>query len=1213
MEHNFNGGLDHKPCTNDISPIDVQLLLSSIHNTDELVRKYHTKCFENDELQKNLVSLNELSTQIRQLYASEQEKNEKLVRGKQNVDEENQRLNAELAATQHEHINSQTLQSQTIAELEYQLETTEKENVAKYLDLCELFVAQGLILHTNGLSTTILTRKCSAIRATLKSHNRRFEWTDCSNGNKNATKATKSPTKATAKCKCVTTTSPTKNAANANPMKRVITCEKGTMFTQTTATRSTCTSAFITKTDASTNTSSDEMDIDVESIVQRILDEMVPMPPFLPPIYEPQHMDNVNLTPGTNASTQTANRKYRNQGTITRIQNVRKHLDYNNAESTQSMFNDSLACIKKENLSTSFGSMSNLLMSQHVAPEIGFWICGHLWLLLGEIMFPTAVQNQQTVGYQKQMPSDPKFMEKLQQIQSMFGVKPTNLPYNDLNDNETSGLAAEPMTDLGDKNVPSTSLIKETASDCSQDSIRSYDSGRVVVSKVRDFSKLSSFTDDNSVDASQEVALLPVPSLVENVCKETSNLAENRPNLQITIPMRAIQIDKSIASGGQKQQFKVPKRRLAGCNAEENIKNKKRKTVKTVNTHKLVICKRVSLNFILFSNFQTKSPKTVATSNLFEESNDQFNAPMEDICEYFSCPKMLSPIRDLPDDENCEMSAQTTLIVDKEMERISPAIEPKIMEPNDHESNEMEMEEISADIVGTNNATRVEMEILEDPHLETITEETILAPNQIKPIELDIADAKDSPETMDDYYSPASPPPEQYSTAMPSTIPLHTQIESIEIMSSAMPMACANDSPQSIFDRLIKGYSHATRSKLCTNLKTTLDADESYTIASLRNAIETLCMQSTEWTSTAITDCVEKMLKLTWRPMLLAKALLEVIEDTIEPICFEFTPPSPAMTRTHQKCLLLIVRIDQEIPSFKKYIEYQLERNLFQFRQNLQLSAMINLTHLHIALIDLESLSDRPKVRLFIYKCLYYYTQKAIPMIYAMLMAHPHCLPHANAVNLEMDPLVRAIISIMTNIQYTTTVKTEQNYRKSDTYNVLKRRYGYFADKSFPIDCVVDYCVECIRFGRLLNVDYALILVAKHQGCEWAIKAIVEKHLLPMLQTYVSGDIVLNKQNDDRICTILFTVASIVKTSTLDQKVDYFLNIFATCLNVTDRAAVQEAAISAICQMSRFGCGQIYPYLSAWKPTYEINSNVMAMLNTIVYQKSRNFWYGPKP
>lgn len=592
---------------------------------------------------------------------------------------------------------------------------------------------------------------------------------------------------------------------------------------------------------------------------------------------------------------------------------------------------------------------------------------------------------------------------------------------------------------------------------------------------------------------------------------------------------------------------------------------------------------------------------------------------IENIFEYFRCPKVLSPIHDLPSPVLGDIEA----LNERPIEQSTLGEATPAGAPSEDESNEMEIMENIETVALSNSVTPTITRVTDVPDIDAETSATS-NPNRVS---VDRAEgratqAEEAPEPTesaeDALYdcSPASPPPEECSSAVPTIIPLYTQIDStVATPHHPSALSCPNDASQSIFDRLVKGYSHVTRTKLLNNNNKSLTTDESYTIASLRNSIELLCMPNTEWTSAAITICVEKMLKLTWRPMLLVKALLEVIEDTTDSMCYDYTPPSPAMSRTHQKCLLLIVRIDREIPSFMKYIEFQLERSLFQFSQSLKLPAMINLTHLYIGLIDLGQPSDRSKVRLFIYKCLYYYAHKATPMIYAMLMAHPHALPHANAIDFEPDPLVRVIVSIITNTRYMPigTMPPNPMHRKNEMHQVLKRRYGYFADKSFPIDCAVDHCVECIRFGRLMNVDYALILLAKRQGCEWAVKSIIEKHLLPMLHAYVSGDIVVNTQNDERIRSIIFTIASIVKTFPLDGKIDFYLNIFVTCLNATGRPAIQEAAISAMCQLSRFGCAQIYPFISAWKkPIGEVSPKLLAMLNTVVYQKSRNFWYGPK-
>lgn len=570
MEFDFNDSIEPPPrAPPAMKPFDVQLLLSSIHRTDDLVRNFNTKCDENKQMQRELKDLKDLSNQIRQLYVSEKEKNEKLMRDKQAASDENQRLKAELAAIQHEQINNETLQKQTIAEWEYRLESSTKESNARYVGLCESVVAQGLILQTNGLSTTSLTKKCAQAREVLKSHNRPFEWTE----SRSASKVTRSPTKAT-KCKCNSTPSPTKDAANTIQPKRVMTSEKGTMFTQTTATRSTCTSAFIRMVDASTNTISDDPDVELCSVVQKILDEMVPLPPYQSPIHEIAPIDSVASTAYTNESTQTDVKKYRNQGTVTRIQNVRKRVNYirNDSELNQPMFNDPMRSIKKEDIASPFGSMSNLLMAQHMAPEIAFGGNRsqqflHLWILLGEILFPIA---DQSVNFPKPASPDPKLMEKFQKIQSMLGGQPLSSPYSGLV-NDVAEPCIDLMTDSGDENMPTATFIKESASDCSQDSIRSNESDRMSRHEERDFSTLSAFVDDNSVDAS-----FGVPREEENL-----------PILPETMHTFVSQTNHNVVKGDKCQQFKVPKRKMLRTVAEGSNNKRKRKVENKVNPESL--------------------------------------------------------------------------------------------------------------------------------------------------------------------------------------------------------------------------------------------------------------------------------------------------------------------------------------------------------------------------------------------------------------------------------------------------------------------------------------------------------------------------------------------------------------------------------------------------------------------------------------------------
>lgn len=463
---------------------------------------------------------------------------------------------------------------------------------------------------------------------------------------------------------------------------------------------------------------------------------------------------------------------------------------------------------------------------------------------------------------------------------------------------------------------------------------------------------------------------------------------------------------------------------------------------------------------------------------------------------------------------------------------------------------------------------------------------------------------------VDFNYSPASPRhEEQISTEEPPVIPINT-------LWSPNPSNCTaetSDEPtieaESVMNQIIHNYSPKMRGDAMSATTTSeLTAAETYLLASVRNAVESYCIAN-EWTTSAVSCCVEKMLLLSRRPKHLAMAVLEVIEDSREPISFEFTPPAPALQPSHQKCLVLVKRIAHQIPSFDSYLQYELERSLFTFAQDLAVPAMTNLAQFYIALIDTEQPMDKSKVALFVYKSLYYYTHKAIPLVFTMIMAHPFILPHANAVEFIEDPLVRTIISILTNIIYTTDNDKEKSYKKGDMFLTLKRRYGYFADKSFSIDGAVDYCIECIKTSRLQNVDYALILLAKRQGCEWARKQIVEKHLIPMLYQFVSSNLSTTDEHDERIRVILFTIGSIVKTFPPHDNIESFLSIFVRCLNATERQSIQEAAVLAICQTSRFSMTNVYRQLAKWRPKYKVSTNIRATLHTIVYRKPKGFWF----
>lgn len=598
-----------------------------------------------------------------------------------------------------------------------------------------------------------------------------------------------------------------------------------------------------------------------------------------------------------------------------------------------------------------------------------------------------------------------------------------------------------------------------------------------------------------------------------------------------------------------------------------------------------------------------------------EDEYDEDNIDAEQIQRILdslvAVPKLISPIKDWPEDIHIETPPLIDLDAEP-LERIKapptnvPSIE-RSLSPPPNETSTSAISSIESEVPNEDPAN-----ITDEPN--KIEEVSLESPNQLECITNTIDSIVHEPNTIEEipgdsicteFDSPASPKPDdQLTTSEPPTIPIEPRINKSNSNETISEQSLV--STDSALDQIIYNYSPRMQ-----NAFQNQDNEDCYLLASLRNAIEMYCRKK-EWTSDSTPQVIEKLFALSRRPKHLAAAILEVVEDTKESLSMEFTPPAPALQPSHQKCLVLVSRLTKLMPAFDKYVQFELERKLFNFQANeRQIYTMVNLTHFFIALNDIDQPTNRAEIRMFIYKCLYYFKMATIPLVFTVIMAHPHAIPHAKAMETITDPLIRAIVSSLSNIVYTDSEQTKsiKVYKKSEMFYTLKRRYGFFMDKLFPIDSIVDYCIELIQANRLQHVDYALILIAKRQDVEYAVQKIIDKHLMPMLQQYFTLNVFLNAEHDGKICTILFTMASIVKTFPLEHDITKYLDIFVTCLNATHRQSIQEAAVAAICQLNRFGTTRIYRQLAVWRPNYTLSPHIQAMLYTITYRKTKSFWF----
>lgn len=294
----------------DLNKFNTELLLSTLSNTDSLVRNYKESCNENSQLKQNLQSISESSVRLTHMYQKEKGKCKQLT-------DENNRLNVKLKELQtdveelkHKKLNEDTIHQQTIAELEECIrKTSENIPINDYIDVCKLVIVQGNLLQQHQLATVVQRKKCKQISDMLRKRGERIDDLKQSPAKRSITGESK---------KHHATIATMTELHASLPMRTQSVCDKIIMHRPSTATRSTCTSTFIKMIDASTNTDNDG---NVNKWhIRNLFDDITSHPPLISPI------KSVNLMSKTRQ--QQPPKTHRNQGTITHIKHVDKEIGY---------------------------------------------------------------------------------------------------------------------------------------------------------------------------------------------------------------------------------------------------------------------------------------------------------------------------------------------------------------------------------------------------------------------------------------------------------------------------------------------------------------------------------------------------------------------------------------------------------------------------------------------------------------------------------------------------------------------------------------------------------------------------------------------------------------------------------------------------------------------------------------------------------------------
>lgn len=328
-------------------------ILTSMTNTDLLIRLIKDQSEETAVLKSQLSSFNASAMQMKNCYTTEKKKNDHIETENRQLHLRIKALEEEISSLNNNLLNTKVLQEQRIAEMENQL--VDKATV------CRQLITQGNILKENHLSNRELHQFYSNAKEFLRKRGEVVEEVKVS-----------SKKKRPAKVNAATMTEPLEQ-------KEVKTfCDKSTMHCPmvSTATRGTTTAAFIKKVDVATNFP-EPLAIEVEDIFRIMIEDM---PPAITPIDElPLKTKYCQTEPTTQSNCSI--------GTITRIRNVRRKINYASDLFRSSPSPNPLDRVKKEKEDI-MTDLSNLEYPNQ--REDGTPInqrLTHLWQMVGQMIF----------------------------------------------------------------------------------------------------------------------------------------------------------------------------------------------------------------------------------------------------------------------------------------------------------------------------------------------------------------------------------------------------------------------------------------------------------------------------------------------------------------------------------------------------------------------------------------------------------------------------------------------------------------------------------------------------------------------------------------------------------------------------------------------------------------------------------------------------------
>lgn len=472
--------------------------------------------------------------------------------------------------------------------------------------------------------------------------------------------------------------------------------------------------------------------------------------------------------------------------------------------------------------------------------------------------------------------------------------------------------------------------------------------------------------------------------------------------------------------------------------------------------------------------------------------------------------------------------------------------------------------------------------------------------------------------------TPKSPEPfvnQQCCEQDPTEIPFDTQI----------PPAAS-----SVSECFMK-YDDEKRMRLLTwQIKhTQLSKTSKQLVGELEGAIETYL--EAEWTSESTEACVRVLLAA--QPQaLISKTIFNIVKKFKHDreICMEYTPPAPPLPRYLQKLILLVEKLSKSLRTLPKRLVEELEENIFLCQKasvsKLECDDMRNFAYYYSSLVDLFYEGDTSMVFYFIVKSIYFFGQRALPMIFVLIKSFPHCLVkkslllrktcpqidwdnmsgiEVSRVQLNNDDVDSLDLTVMFILTFPPLYARFGEYGKHELFNYLPKFYGFYLGQMGPAK-LLSTLLARLEMGRLENLSLSLILFGRIMEPVYTIENLVKSNLYPLLSKLSQLDR-LEVGQIGQICVLIEVITAILKCFTAEKErsikviVPKIIEIYQ---RFRQHRRIREGCIKSLLRLQRM-CGAHHKDIMAMLKTHVendkscISEDLYATIETFIYRKKK--------